>query len=127
MRCQNCGKKIPDKAKVCGSCEAAVEDEPTEEEEAVVSDLLGQMPPEALEELRSAFEDSDTAEDFADRIFVGDCPKCGSQDTGNCEADPEIRELLVGRCYQCGQLWCTECGELLKRDSLACECWEEDA
>jgi hypothetical protein len=126
MRCRNCGKKIPDKAKVCGFCEAAVEDGPTREEEAMVRDLLEQMPPEALDDLRSAFEVSDTAEGFADRIFVGDCPKCGSADTGNCEADPEIGELLVGRCYRCGQLWCTECGRLLTRDSPSCECWKED-
>jgi methionyl-tRNA synthetase len=58
----------------------------------------------ALDELRAAFETSGTADEFADRILVGDCPKCGSQDTGNCEADPEIENLLVGRCYQCGQL-----------------------
>jgi len=83
---------IPDKAKVCGFCEAAVENEPTAEEEEVVRDLLGQMPPEALEELRAAFAKSETAEDFVDRIFVGDCPKCGSEETGNCAADPEIGE-----------------------------------
>lgn len=126
MRCWNCGKKIPDKAKVCGFCEAATEDKPTAEEEAAVRDLLEQMPPEALEELRSAFENSDTAEGFADRIFVGDCPKCGSEDTGNCEADPEINDFLVGRCYHCGQLWCTECGRLLEPDSPSCDCWEEE-
>jgi hypothetical protein len=126
MRCWNCGKKIPDTAKVCRFCEAAVEDEPTEPEKDLVRDLLGQMPPEALKELGAAFENSETAEDFADRIFVGDCPKCGSEDTGNCDADPEIEELLVGRCYQCGQLWCTECRRLLERDSPSCECWEED-
>ncbi len=126
MRCWNCGKKIPDKAKVCKFCEAAVETEPTEEEKEAVRDILGQMPPEALDELRTAIEGSDTAEEFADRIFVGDCPKCGSEETGNCEADPEIGELLVGRCYQCGQLWCTECGQLLERNSPLCPCWEED-
>ena len=27
MRCWNCGKKIPDTAKVCRICEAAVEEE----------------------------------------------------------------------------------------------------
>ena len=87
---------------------------------------LGQIPPEALEELRAAFEGSETAEEFADRIFVGDCPKCGSEETGNCEADPEIEDLLVGRRYRCGQLWCTECGQLLERDSPSCECWAEE-
>ena len=117
---------IPDKAKVCGFCEAAVENEPTAEEEEVVRDLLDQMPPEALEELRAAFAGSGTAEEFVDRIFVGDCPKCGSEETGNCQSDPEIEELLVGRCYQCGQLWCTECDRLLEQDSPSCECWEEE-
>jgi hypothetical protein len=126
MRCWNCGKRIPDTVKVCGFCEAAVEDEPTEEEKDVVRDLLKEIPPEAMDELRAAFEGSGTAEEFADRIFVGDCPKCGSEETGDCEADPEIEELLVGRCYQCGQLWCTECGQLLERDSPSCECWTEE-
>jgi len=126
MKCWNCGKKIPDDAKVCGFCEAAVQDEPTEEEKDLVRSLLGEMPADALEELGAAFQHSDTAEQFVDRIFVGDCPKCGSEETGNCEADPEIGELLVGRCYQCGQLWCTECGRLLERNSPTCECWDED-
>ena len=126
MRCWNCGKNIPDTAKVCRFCEAAVEDEPTELDKDVVRDILGQMPPDALNELRAAFENSETADDFADRIFVGDCPKCGSEDTGNCEADPEIEELLVGRCYHCGQLWCTECRRLLERNAPSCECWEEE-
>lgn len=125
MRCWNCGKKIPDKAKACEFCKAAVEDEPTEEEEALVRDLLEQMPPEALKQLRSATEGSHTAEDFANRIFVGDCPKCGSSETGNCAADPETEELLVGRCCRCGQLWCTERGRLLERDLPSCPCWEE--
>jgi len=126
VRCWNCGKEIPDKAKVCGFCEAAVEAEPTEEEKAAIEDILSRMPPEALEELRAAFEGSGTAEEFADRIFVGDCPKCGSEDTGNCDADPESEEVLVGRCYQCGQLWCTECRRLMERDAPSCECWEDD-
>jgi hypothetical protein len=126
MRCSNCGKKIPKDARVCQYCEAAVEAEPSEEEKAAMSDLLEQMPPEALDELRAIFDESETAEEFADRIFVGDCPKCGSSDTGNCENDPEIGELLVGRCYQCGQLWCTECLQLLKPDSPSCPCWDED-
>lgn len=128
MRCWNCGRKLPEMAKVCGFCEATVGGEPTEQEEAVVRDLLKQMPPEAFAALRAAFESSDTAEDFANRIMEGDCPKCGSQETGDFGTDPEIGEegILVGRCYRCGQLWCTECGRLLERDAPFCECWAED-
>jgi hypothetical protein len=126
MKCWNCGKKIPDDAIVCRFCEAKVNDEPSQSEKDIALNILGQIPPEALEELRAACEGSETAEDFADRIFVGDCPACGSEDTGNCESDPEIEGLLVGRCYECGQLWCTECGQLLTRDSPSCVCWDED-
>ena len=126
MRCWNCGKTIPDKAKACRFCEAAVQPEPTDEEQAVAREMLDQMDPEAMQELQAALGESETAEEFVNRIFVGDCPKCGSTETGDCENDPEIGELLVGRCYQCGQLWCTECLQLLKPDAPHCECWDED-
>jgi hypothetical protein len=126
MRCWNCGRKVPKTAKVCQFCEAAIEPEPTDEEKRIVGDLLREMPPETMEELQAVFEQSETAEDFANRILVGECPRCGSAETGDCEHDPEIGELLVGRCYQCGQLWCTECGRFLERDSPSCECWDEE-
>jgi hypothetical protein len=125
MRCLNCGKNIPKAAQICQYCEVVVESEPSDENKAVVSALLEQMPPEALEELGALLDESTTAEKFADRIFVGDCPKCGSRDTGNCEDDPEIEALLIGRCYQCGQLWCTECRQSLKPGSISCPCWED--
>ena len=51
---------------------------------------------------------------------------CRSENTGDCEHDPEINDILVGRCFDCGQLWCTECDRLLKKDCPSCECWEED-
>ena len=126
MRCSNCGKEIPEAARACQFCEAAVEPEPTEEEKDVARELLEGMPPEAIDELRAMMEQSETAEEFADRIFIGDCPKCGSAETGNCENDPEIDCLLVGRCYQCGQLWCSECRRLLEQGSPVCECWTEE-
>ena len=126
MRCWNCGKEIPEAAQACQFCEAAVEPEPTEKEKNAVRELLEGMPPEAVDELRAMMEGSETAEEFADRIFIGDCPKCGSSETGNCENDPEIDCILVGRCYQCGQLWCSDCGRLLQQDSPVCECWSEE-
>ena len=127
MRCWNCRNEIPEAAQACQSCEAPVEPEPTEEEMDAVRGILEQMPSEVVEELQAMAETSETAEEFADRILVGDCQKCGSLETGNCENDPQIRELLVGRCYQCGQLWCTECLRLLEPDSPSCECWAEGA
>jgi hypothetical protein len=79
-----------------------------------------------VSELRQAISESATAEEFANRILVGNCPKCGCPDTGNCENDPEINELLVGRCYACGQLFCSECGRLLELQAPYCDCWDED-
>ena len=126
MRCWNCGKKLPENAKDCGFCEMPVDLEPTQEEQNIVRGLLKHFSPEMIDELRAAAAESGTAEDFADRLLVGDCPKCGSAKTVNCEADPEIGELLMGRCYGCGHLWCTECGRPMKAGSLFCECWDEE-
>jgi hypothetical protein len=124
--CWNCGQRIPAKAKACQFCEAEVARGNSEEDTRIVRDILEQMPQEALDQLQAAFDECGTAEEFANRIMVGECPRCGSPETGNCDSDPDIGELLVGRCYQCGQLWCTECGQLLDRNSPACECWDEE-
>jgi hypothetical protein len=126
MRCWNCGHKVPEKARICGHCEADLTEAPSAEEQAAVMELFGQMPPDVLAELREAMKESASAEEFANRIMVGPCPSCGSEQTSDCDADPEINELLVGRCYECGQLWCTECDKLLTRQRLYCDCWDED-
>ena len=89
-------------------------------------DLLERLPPDVLAEMHQLVLDSNTADEFVERVFVGDCPKCGSTDTGDCEDDPEINELLVGRCYECGQLWCTECLRLLSPQVALCPCWDEE-
>jgi hypothetical protein len=59
VRCWNCDKDIPDAAKTCQFCEAAVEAEPTAGEMEVVQEMLGQMNPEVLEALRNAFQRSE--------------------------------------------------------------------
>jgi hypothetical protein len=126
MRCWNCGHKVTKKAKVCGHCEADLTEAPSPEEEAAVMELLEEMPQDILAELGKAMSESATAEEFANFIMVGPCPKCGSEETGDCEADPEIEDLLVGRCYECGQLWCTECAKELTRKNPHCDCLDED-
>jgi hypothetical protein len=125
VRCWSCGKKIPDEAKNCRFCEAPAEPVPTEAEQQIVEELLDHMPPEAWGELQSALQECETGEEFVNRIMIGACPKCGSDETGDCDSDPEIGELLVGRCYRCGQLWCTECLKLLTPQAPTCECWDE--
>jgi hypothetical protein len=126
MRCLNCGKTILDTAKICQFCEAPVKEGPTEEEEQAVREVLGQMPPEALEELQAAFFEGGTAEEFANRLMIGPCPKCGSLETGDCDDDPELNEILLARCFECGQFWCTMCGGLLDKAHPACPCWAEE-
>ena len=123
MRCLNCGRTIPDSAKSCEFCESPVTEEPPAEVKDAIREMLKEMPPEALDELRTAFEECKTGEDFVNRIMTGPCPHCGSLETGDCDDDPEISNILVGRCYKCGQMWCTECGRLLERASPVCECW----
>jgi hypothetical protein len=96
MRCWNCGRKVTKRAKICGHCEADCTEAPSAEEAAVVMELLEQMPPEVLAELGEAMSKSGSAEGFANLIMVGPCPSCGSEQSGDCDADPEINELLAG-------------------------------
>jgi zinc-ribbon domain len=126
MRCWNCGHAVSEKARHCAHCEADLTEAPSPEEEAAVLEALEQIPPDVLAELGAAMRESATAEDFANLIMVGACPSCGSERTGDCEADPEINELVVGRCYECGQLWCTECGNELTRENFHCDCLDKD-
>ncbi len=120
MECLNCGKDIPDAAKACQFCEAPVEDPPTEEEMQAAAEVFESLGPEGQELLMRAFEGSATAEDFANRLMVGVCPSCDSDNAGDCGDDPEIEHPCIGRCFECGQLWCLDCGELLKKDATDC-------
>ena len=126
MRCWNCNQPVARDAEACARCEADLTQAPSAEEMGAVLEMLQQMPPDVLAEMEETFRASGTAEEFANRILVGPCPRCKSDQTNHCEDDPEINELLVGRCYECGQLWCTECGQLLERKAPRCACWEEE-
>lgn len=128
MKCWSCLKEIPDKAEFCPHCEAEVTEEPSAEEQAAVADMLELMSPELLSALGDAFDKSATGEDFVNRIMVGDCPQCGSSKTGDCENDPEIDDPCIGRCFECGQLWCLDCGEFFPDTPSSaqhdCPAWE---
>ena len=127
MRCMNCKRDIPETAKICSHCEAPVMAEPSPEEIEAARVLMNELPPEAAAELRQAFLETATAEEFTNRILCGTCPKCGSKNTGDCEDDPDmVSGILVARCYDCGQLWCTDCEKLLDPKTAYCECWDEE-
>ena len=127
MKCWNCHKEIPDNAKACVHCEASLEEKPSLEEMKAVGGILADMPPDVLQDLHKAVSESSTAEEFVNRIFVGDCPKCNSENTGCCEHDPEIDNICVGRCFDCGQLFCTECLKLLEAGKTDCSCLDDDS
>jgi len=126
MKCWNCLEEMPDSAKVCPHCEAAVEEPPDPEMEQVAADVLQNLDPAAMAELRQALESSSTAEEFANRLMIGNCPRCGSTDTGDCGEDPEIENPSIGRCYACGCTWCADCGEVLDGKPHDCPFWEDD-
>ncbi len=128
MICWSCQKEIPDRAERCPHCEAEIVAEPTEDEKAAARSALASMGPDMIDELRGAFEKSASGEEFVNRIMVGDCPQCDSSKTGDCENDPEIDDPCVGRCFECGQLWCLDCGEFFKDAQSIdhdCPAWED--
>lgn len=128
MLCWSCQKDIPNTALFCPHCEAAVENAPTAEEKAAVENVLADMSPEIISELFNAFDKSATGEEFVNRIMVGDCPKCASSKTGDCENDPDINDPCVARCFTCGQLWCPDCGEFFKDGQAQdhdCPAWDD--
>ena len=128
--CWSCEKKLPRDAVRCLHCEAKVEDAPKPEDAAMLMELLGEMDPSLMNEMRQMALESETGEDFVNRLMVGECPKCESDDTGHCEDDPEIEDPCVGRCFQCSQLFCCDCEELFANAKSAaahdCPMWEDD-
>jgi len=129
MECWNCGGEIPDAAKRCLHCEALVDDsvEFGEEDIAFVGEMLDAMPPEVLGQLGAAFQQSETCEDFVNRIMVGNCPRCDSSETSDCDNDPEINDICIGRCFQCGLVWCLDCGQVFQPSQTGCsQCVDDD-
>lgn len=128
MKCWSCGGEVADSVKLCSHCEAEIDQKPTEAEEEAVASVLAGMSPEVAKEFFDAMNKSATGEEFVNRILVGDCPQCGCSNTGDCESDPEIEDPCVGRCFDCGFLWCLDCGEVFKDAQSAghdCPAWEE--
>lgn len=131
MKCWNCGKPLPPGARACQFCEAPVEQAPTAEEMDAVQSMLGMMDPATREQMMNLAKECDSAEEFVRQILTGDCPRCGSAQTEDCMNDPELENPCIGRCLECGYLWCSECGQTLDPKSPYCPCWnvtaEEDA
>ncbi len=119
MLCWSCGKEIPDNATRCSHCEADVV-VPSSEDLEVGRELLDQMDPEVMSELRKIVAGCATGEEFVNQIMVGECPNCGSDNTGNCEHDPDVDDLTIGRCFECGHLWCSICDAPFTAGQASC-------
>ncbi len=87
-------------------------------------ELWDALPEDVREELLKAAEEStaQSVEEFISEIFVGECPKCGSKATKDCEEATGIEDMTVGLCENCGYLWCTECGRSVEKGKT-CEHW----
>ena len=126
MLCLNCHNEIPDEATACCHCEAQVMQPPAPEQEEAIRQAMAQMSPGALSEIQTAFLETTTAEQFVNRLMVGDCPNCGSPETGDCENNPDVGNICIGRCFHCGQLWCLNCGRVLSKGERVCGCLDEE-
>lgn len=67
-------------------------------------------------------------DEFIKMIMIGPCPKCGSENTGDCENTPPINDNTIGHCTDCETYWCTLCDYVFKtsqkgdylKDKLTC-------
>ena len=127
MICWNCGAELPEGAERCAACEARVENV-SPEELAQAEQLFRSLPAEAQEEIEAVFREAETGEEAIRQIFIGDCPNCGSENTQDCEADPDVEDITIARCLDCGQYWCPDCGELFadaQSTDHECPFWDE--
>jgi len=62
-------------------------------------------------------------EQFLSEVLTGICPRCGSNQTRDCENMEAIEDFSVGLCISCGYLWCSECGKPLGKDTR-CNHWD---
>src|SRR5437879_5050527 len=85
MRCWNCNHRVDKNAKVCARCEADLTRAPSAEEIEAMEAMLRQLPPDVFANMEEAVRATGSAEEFANRILVGPCPRCRSDQTSHCE------------------------------------------
>ena len=127
MNCWNCGYPIETGSKVCRRCESDQTEHEDIDPEALqdAAANLESIAPGTLESLRELASKHDTTEDLVNAVFVGECPQCNSTKVGDCDDDPDYSNPFLGRCFNCGNVWCTECGYTLKKDEKQCPAEEE--
>ena len=121
MLCWSCGKEVAENATRCPHCEADVDFSPGEQDLNLAREFLDTIDAETESELMHVFETSRSGEEFINRIMIGDCPKCSSSKTGDCEHDPDVEDITMGRCFECGHVWCSICDAPYTPGQSACK------
>jgi len=80
------------------------------------------LPEEIQNSLKQAFEESQNLEQFISKEMIGECPKCGSENTIDCENIQGIEDNTICLCKDCGYLWCI-CGAPVS-DDIECGHWK---
>jgi len=59
-------------------------------------------------------------------VMVGACPRCGGDNTYDCENNPLLEDVSVGHCLDCETYWCLECGYVFRtmKSGMQCRHWE---
>ena len=59
---------------------------------------------------------------FVRALMVGSCPRCGGENTYDCENNPIFKDVTVGHCLDCETYWCLECGHLFYEVEIGSQC-----
>ncbi len=86
-------------------------------------EIWNTLPEEIRDYLEKVAGESLTEEQFISAVMVGECPKCGSANTVDCEEIQGIEDGTLGLCRNCGYFWCLECGAQLT-SGIICGHWE---
>ena len=89
------------------------------------SEIWDSLPEDIQDDLKKAIDESsaETEEQFLAEIMIGECPKCNSIQTKDCDKVEGIGDLTVGLCMDCGYLWCSECERAVVKN-IKCKHWE---
>ncbi|MBA7636432.1 hypothetical protein ES703_44051 [subsurface metagenome] len=64
---------------------------------------------------------------FVRAVMVGACPRCGSDNTSDCDNPLElVNDPTIAYCLDCGTYWCLECGHVfdLLEKGMQCPHWK---
>jgi len=95
----------------------------SEEEEKAVEEACKLLSPEDLQSLFEEAKEAAPLDDFLNSVFVGDCPRCGSNKTMDGEGVPDLDDITVGLCRECGCMWCLECEQIFEKNQKGCRHW----